>query len=104
MTNSSNGFYDPRFFLPLAAQICRPDAFVDRHLKLVESGVLGLAFASLSSHDPTFRLIGVTVVSRIHAHIQRAKKSLSAEKQVRNFKMYVEFRFLGVLNSWTFQN
>ena len=33
--------YDPRFFLPLAAQICRPTAFVDRHLKLVESGILG---------------------------------------------------------------
>ena len=33
--------YDPRFFLPLTAQVCRPGAFVDRHLKLVESGVLG---------------------------------------------------------------
>ena len=33
--------YDPRFFLPLTAQVCRPGAFVDRHLKLVESGALG---------------------------------------------------------------
>jgi len=74
--------YDPRFFLPLTAQVCRPGAFVDRHLKLVESGVLGLSLASLSSTDSSMRSLGCTVLSRIQSHIQRAKKALSAEKQI----------------------
>ena len=77
-----SSLYDPRFFLPLVSQLCASGNYIDRHLKLIESGVLGLAFASLSSHDPSMRSLGCTVLSRIHLHIQAAKKSLSAEKQI----------------------
>ena len=38
--------------------------------------------ASLSSHDSGMRSLGCTVLSRIHSHIQKAKKALSAEKQI----------------------
>ena len=38
--------------------------------------------ASLSSHDCDMRSLGCTVLSRIHSHIQKAKKALSAEKQI----------------------
>ena len=48
--------YDPRFFLPLTAQVCRPGAFVDRHLKLVESGALG----KTSSSSPFFIMFATT--------------------------------------------
>ena len=56
--------YDPRFFLPLICQLCASDQFVDKHLKLIESGALGLAFASLSSRDEQIRQIGIVSLHR----------------------------------------
>ena len=56
--------YDPRFFLPLICQLCASDQFVDKHLKLIESGALGLAFASLSSRDEQIRSIGIVSLHR----------------------------------------
>ena len=47
-TQVESSLYDPRFFLPLYCQLCAPSSFVDKHLKLVESGGLALAFASLT--------------------------------------------------------
>ena len=61
--------YDPRFFLHLFAQICSSENYVDRHLKLIESGVLGLALASLSSRDDLIRAAGATLVSRVYMQV-----------------------------------
>ena len=47
--------YDPRFVLPLICQLCSPTRFVDKHLKLVESGALAMAFASLSCKQEIIR-------------------------------------------------
>ena len=81
MMNDSK-LYDPRFFLPLICQLCAADKFVDKHLKLIESGALGMAFASLSCHDEQTRQIGIVALHRIYVQLEHAKKSLSAEKQV----------------------
>jgi hypothetical protein len=62
--------YDPRFFLHLFAQICSSENYVDRHLKLIESGVLGLALASLSSRDPLMRGAGATLVARVYVQVK----------------------------------
>jgi hypothetical protein len=78
----TNDNYDPRFFLPLLCQVCSPGNFVDKHLKLVESGGLALAFASLSCRDSHVRTLGLVTLSRIYQQLQSARKSLSAEKQV----------------------
>ena len=74
--------YDPRFFLPLICYLCAPSAFIDKHLKLIESGVLALVFGSFSSYDSHMRALGCTVLSRIYYQIASAKKALSAEKQI----------------------
>ena len=66
--------YDPRFFLHLFAQICSSENYVDRHLKLIESGVLGLALASLSSKDSLIRAAGATLVSRVYMQVLNFKK------------------------------
>ena len=47
--------YDPRFVLPLICQLCSPNRFVDKHLKLIESGALAMAFASLSCRQEPIR-------------------------------------------------
>lgn len=80
--NQEGDFYDPKFFLPLICQLCAPDNFVDKHLKLMESGCLALAFASLSCRDTHIRQLGLVTLSRIYKQLERARKSLSAEKQV----------------------
>ena len=74
--------YDPRFFLPLICHLCSPGAYIDRHLKLIESGVLALVFASFSCYDARIRALGCTALWRIHVQIASAKKALSAEKQI----------------------
>ena len=74
--------YDPRFFLPLICYLCAPSAFIDKHLKLIESGVLALVFGSFSSYDSHMRALGCTALSRIYYQIASAKKALSAEKQI----------------------
>jgi hypothetical protein len=40
-----------RFVLPFLSSVTGGEVYVDRHLKLVESGGLGLAIAALSSKD-----------------------------------------------------
>jgi nucleolar pre-ribosomal-associated protein 1 len=82
-----SNYYDPRFFLPLICNVCTPGAYVDRHLKLIDSGVLALVFASFSSYDPPMRALGCTALCRVYdqiasAKIASAKKALSAEKQI----------------------
>ena len=77
-----SNYYDPRFFLPLICNLCIPGAYVDRHLKLIDSGVLALVFASFSSYDPPMRALGCTALCRVHDQIASAKKALSAEKQI----------------------
>ena len=57
-----------------------PGTYVDRHLKLVESGCLALAFAGLASKDGLTRAMGYLALSRIHAQLESAK--LTAEKKV----------------------
>jgi len=61
--------YDPRFFLHLFVQICSSDSYVDRHLKLVEAGVICLALASLSSKDDMIRGAGATLLSRVYVQV-----------------------------------
>jgi hypothetical protein len=63
--------YDPRFFLHLFAQICSAESYVDRHLKLIESGVLGLAIASLSCRDELMRGAGATLLSRVFVQVTK---------------------------------
>ena len=77
-----SNYYDPRFFLPLVCHLCAPGAYIDRHLKLIESGVLALVFASFSSYDSIMRALGCTALCRIYNQIASAKKALSAEKQI----------------------
>ena len=72
--------YDPRFFLPLLSQICSPGMFVDRHLRLMESGSMALVFSSLSSRDKNMRSLGYTVLSRMYSQLEAAK--LTEEKKV----------------------
>ncbi len=61
--------YDPRFFLHLFAQLCSAQSFIDRHLKLIESGVLSLALVSLSSRDEMTRGAGATLLSRVYLQV-----------------------------------
>ena len=61
--------YDPRFFLLLFSQICSAESYVDRHLKLIEAGVLSLALASLSSKDEMMRCAGATLLSRVYSQV-----------------------------------
>ena len=61
--------YDPRFFLLLFSQICSSESYVDRHLKLIEAGVLSLALASLSSKDEMMRCAGATLLSRVYSQV-----------------------------------
>ena len=75
-------YYDPRFFLPLICHLCSPDAYIDKHLKLIESGVLALVFGSFSSYDSQMRALGCTALCRIYNQMASAKKALSAEKQI----------------------
>ena len=57
-------FYDPRFFLSLASQLCAKENFVDKHLKLIESGILGMAIASLSCREENIRQMGIVCLYR----------------------------------------
>ena len=61
---------------------------MDRHLKLVESGLLSLVFASFSSQDKGVRQVGYLALARIYEQLERAK--LTMEKQVSKFKLIVE--------------
>jgi hypothetical protein len=72
--------YDPRFFLSLAAQLCAPGSFVDRHLHLVESGLLPLALAATSSRAKTVRRAAYLVLARMYQVMDSAK--LAGEKRV----------------------
>lgn len=72
--------YDPKFFLPLVCAVCAHGSFVDRHLKLIESGLLSLVFASFSSRDRGMRQVGYLALARIYEQLERAK--LTMEKQV----------------------
>jgi hypothetical protein len=40
-----------RFILPFLSSVTGADVYVDRHLKIVEVGGLGLAIAALASKD-----------------------------------------------------
>ena len=78
----SGELYDPRFVLPLLCQLCSPQRFVDKHLKLIESGGLAMALASLSCRLDHLRQMGLVALQRMYDQLQGAKKSLSAEKQI----------------------
>ncbi len=80
--NCGDKNYDPRFFLSLTCQLTAQDSFVDKHLKLIESGCLALAFASLTSKDDHIRQLGLVCLYRIYGQLAKARKSLSAEKQI----------------------
>ena len=81
-SKKSDELYDPRFFLPLFCQLCAPDSFVDKHLKLVESGALAMAFAGLSDKSQEIQEMSLITLNRIYQQMSKARKSLSAEKQV----------------------
>lgn len=76
----SPDLYDPRFVLPLLSHLTSPGVYMDRHLKMVESGALGLAIASLSSRQHLVRSTGYHLLHRIH--VQMSASKLAAEKQV----------------------
>ena len=70
--NEPNSFqdtlYDPRFVLPLICQLCSPNRFVDKHLKLIESGALAMAFASLSCRQEPIRYFCRVIIIEILRH------------------------------------
>jgi len=76
----SPALYDPRFLLPLLSHLTSPGVYMDLHLKMVESGALGLAIAALSSRQHTVRSTGYHLLHRIH--VQMSSSKLAAEKQV----------------------
>ena len=78
---SDSSLYDPKFFLPLVCSVCAHGSFVDRHLKIIESGLLSLVFASFSSRDKGTRQVGYLALARIYEQLERAK--LTMEKQVK---------------------
>jgi len=78
--DDAQNIYDPRFFLPLAAQLCAPGSFVDRHLRLIESGLLPLALAATSSRDVMMRKTAYLIMSRMHHALEGAR--LAGEKRI----------------------
>ena len=58
--------YDPRFFLSLSSQLCAKENFVDKHLKLIESGILGMSIASLSCREENIRQMGIVSLYRYY--------------------------------------
>ena len=43
--------FTSRFILPFLSSVTGGEVYVDRHLKMVETGGLGLAIAALASRD-----------------------------------------------------
>ena len=72
--------YDPRFVLPVLAQLLSSEVYIDKHMKFLEVGGLHLALSSLSSKDRAVRCAGYTVLARLLKAMEAAK--LSQEKQV----------------------
>jgi len=72
--------YDPRFILPYLSSLTGDDVFVDRHMKLVESGALSLAVMSLASQDSDIRSMGYHILHRFYVVMESGK--LVSEKQV----------------------
>ena len=56
--------YDPRFMLPYISSLTGPDVYIDRHMKLVESGAISLAVMALSSTQQDMRSIGYHILHR----------------------------------------
>jgi len=72
--------YDPRFMLPFLSQLLSPEMYMDKHMKLVDSGALSYAITSLSSRDWSVRAAGYHLLARVRAAMDAAK--LMQEKQV----------------------
>eukprot|EP00092_Neocalanus_flemingeri_P037911 GFUD01041266.1.p1 GENE.GFUD01041266.1~~GFUD01041266.1.p1 ORF type:complete len:1730 (-),score=625.36 GFUD01041266.1:48-5237(-) len=72
--------YDPRFILPFLSQLLSPEMYMDKHMKLVDSGALSYAISSLASREWGVRAAGYHVLARVQTAMDTAK--LAQEKQV----------------------
>jgi len=72
--------YDPRFMLPYISSLTGPDVYIDRHMKLVESGAISLAVMALSSTQQDMRSIGYHILHRFNERMVESK--IVSEKQV----------------------
>jgi len=72
--------YDPRFILPFLSQLLSQEMFMDKHMRLVDSGAISYAISSLSSTDWFVRAAGYHLLARMVKSMETAK--LAQEKQV----------------------
>jgi len=72
--------YDPRFILPFLSQLLAPEMYMDKHMRLVDSGAISFAISSLSSREWGVRAAGYHVLARVVGAMDTAK--LAQEKQV----------------------
>ena len=72
--------YDPRFLLPFLSQLLSPEMYMDKHMRLVDSGALSYAISSLSSREWGVRAAGYHVLAKVVTDMYTAK--LAQEKQV----------------------
>jgi len=77
---TDTSIYDPRFLLPFLSQLLAPEMFMDKHMRLVDSGAMSYAIASLSSREWSVRAAGYHLLDRMRASMDTAK--LAQEKQV----------------------
>jgi hypothetical protein len=71
--------YDPGFLLPWLGHLCR-EVYLDKHMRLLDSGVLPLALSLTSSAAPCVRAAAYTLLHLLHTALSAAK--LAQEKQV----------------------
>jgi hypothetical protein len=79
--------YDPRFILPFLSQLLSPDMYMDKHMRLVDSGALSYAISSLSSREWFVRAAGYHLLARMVTAMDTAK--LAQEKQVWLHVLYL---------------
>jgi len=72
--------YDPRFILPFLSQLLSQEMYMDKHMRLVDSGALSYAISSLSSTEWFVRAAGYHLLVRMITSMDTAK--LAQEKQV----------------------
>ena len=87
--------YDPRFLLPMLSYLLSSEVYIDKHIKFLEVGAVGLALCSLASKDRDVRRAGYHVVAKVNSALETAK--LSQEKQI--WTHMISLLRLGVVTS-----
>ena len=84
---SDTSVYDPRFILPFLSQLLSQEMYMDKHMRLVDSGALSYAISSLSSTEWFVRAAGYHLLVRMIKSMDTAK--LAQEKQVWLHVLYL---------------